>query len=75
MKADVDIPGMPPERPDLARLETIVTLCEQRVRRADAKVRSAAAEQAAAAAALEEARAARDAWAAENEDQLEIVFR
>lgn len=68
MQTDVDIPGMPPEKPDLARLETIVTLCEQRVRRADAKVRSAAVEQADATAALEVARAARDHWIASNPD-------
>lgn len=74
MQAAVDLSGLTAAEPDLARLETIVTLCEQRVRRADAKVRSAAAEQADAVVALKYARATRDHWIANNPDPQLLMF-
>ncbi|MFC0204710.1 hypothetical protein [Novosphingobium soli] len=73
-KADVDIPGMPPTKPSLERLEEIVRLCEQRDRRADVKVAAAAAEKASAKAALIRAREARDHWIANNDDPQMIMF-
>lgn len=65
---DIDTPGMPPAKPSLERLETIVRLCEQRDRRADAKVLAANTEKTVSAAALERARAERDDWIANNDD-------
>lgn len=64
--------NLPP--PDLARLETVVTLCEQRLRRAGEKAQLAAEEQAAAQDALDAARAARADWIASNPDPQLMMF-
>ncbi|GFM29247.1 hypothetical protein [Novosphingobium sp. PY1] len=68
MASAADIPGLTPAEPDLPRLETIITLCEQRVERAAVRLQRATAEHDDAATALESARAARDHWIANNDD-------
>lgn len=70
----IDLSWVPTAVPDLDRLETIVTLCEQRLRRADQKAAAAAAEQVEAAAALELARTARDHWIVNNDDPQMMMF-
>lgn len=68
MPGDQETPGMPPAKPALARLETILRICEQRDKRADQKLRGANIEKTSSAAAVEAARAARDAWIVNNDD-------
>lgn len=65
---DIDTAGMPPTRPSLQRLETLVRCMERRDKRADEKLRAATREKAESAAALERARADRDARIADNDD-------
>lgn len=72
--ADIDVPGMPPTNPSLERLETIVRLCEQADRRADAKIACAEAEKLRASGALAAAQADRDAWIANNPDPQLMMF-
>lgn len=65
---DIDTAGMPPAKPSLQRLETLVSCMERRDKRADEKLRAATREKAESAAALERARADRDARIADNDD-------
>lgn len=62
------IAGITPAPPDLARLETLVSLAEERDRRADTKLTIAQTERAEAADALQRARDARADWIENNPD-------
>ncbi|WP_313434336.1 hypothetical protein [Novosphingobium sp.] len=62
------IAGITPAPPDLARLETLVSLAEERDRRADTKLTIAQTEKTAATEALKRARNARADWIRSNPD-------
>lgn len=62
------IAGITPAPPDLARLETVVTLCEQRCKRAKEKLDLAAGKVVDAETALKCAISARADWIENNPD-------
>lgn len=64
----IDLAKVRPVPPSLNSLEELVTCCERRLKRAEAKLQGAQMEFTEACAALERARANRADWIANNPD-------